>query len=169
MVSGNFMAQPRVKPKYNPRGDDEPVLIHYKAFAKQSNVYIRWSRNPNHLFPDYRDVSGSTVSQKRINTAKKIVILILLQEQRKITKCFEDLARKKYRGKKMIVSVDIPSAIRRVQSAKLKRDNDYDYGEADDEGMWITACKLSDEMLVGTILHEALHYIGTLHCIHSFD
>ena len=106
------------------------------------------------MFPDYRDVSGSHVSQKRINTAKKIVILILLQEERKITKAFEGFARSRYKKKKVVVAVDIQSAIQRVSNCKLKRDNEDDYGEADDEAIWISACKLSDESLIGVILHE---------------
>ena len=141
---------------------DEAEVLDYKAYARNiKGFYIKWSRNPNHIFPEYRSVSGSIVSQKRINIVKKVVCSILLQEERKITRAFEELARKKYKGKKMILKVDIPSAIRRVNTAKVKRDNDYDFGEADDESMWISACKVSDEHLVGTILHEALHYIAT--------
>eukprot|EP00483_Globobulimina_turgida_P009054 UN09072 len=136
--------------------------IDYKTYARNlKGIYIKWSKNPNHIFPDYRQVSGSHVSQKRINVAKQLVSLILRQEQRKIHRAFEEFARKKYRGKKMTLSVNIASAIKRVNTAKVKRDNDYDYGEADDENMWISACQLSDEQLVGTILHEAIHYIAT--------
>eukprot|EP01084_Bolivina_argentea_P125102 221687_1 len=153
--------QNKQKNKKNSNKQSNKKQLDYKTYTRSlKGIYIKWSKNPNYIFPDYREVSGSHVSQKRINVAKQIVCLILQQEERKITKAFDDLARKKYRGKKMILSVDIPSAIKRVQTAKVKRDNDYDYGEADDENMWISACQLSDEYLVGTILHEALHYIA---------
>ena len=136
--------------------------IPYKTYARNlKGVYIKWSKNANHIFPEYRNVSGSHVSQKRINVAKKLVILILQQEEKTITRAFEELARKKYKGKKMIVSLDMESAIHRVNTAKVKRDNDEDYGEADDEGMWISACQCPDDELVGTILHEAIHYLAT--------
>ena len=42
------------------------------------------------------------------------------------------------------------------------QDNDIDYGEADDEKIWISKCKMSDEYLLGTILHESLHYCVTI-------
>lgn len=141
------MAQPR-------SGDEDGRYPDYKTYSRQKCIYIKWSTNPKHLFPDYRDVSGSYVSQRRINIAKKIVILLLLQEERKITKAFESFARCRYRKKKVVVLVDTQSAIERVANCKLKRDNEYDYGEADEEAMWISACKLSDEKLVGVILHE---------------
>eukprot|EP01083_Nonionella_stella_P004334 12513_1 len=156
------MAQLNKKNKKNMKRISKNQPMGYKTYARNmKGMYIKWSNNPNHIFPDYRDVSGSHVSQKRINVAKQLVCLILKQEEQRITKAFEDFARKKYRGKRMVVALNIPSAIKRVHTAKLKRDNDYDFGEADDENMWITACQLSDEGLVGTILHEALHYIAT--------
>eukprot|EP01084_Bolivina_argentea_P308700 533878_1 len=146
------------KNKNNAKNKNE---MNYKQYARNvKGVFIRWHKNGNYIFPDYREVSGSHVSQKRINTAKEIVCLILKQEEKKITNSFEEFAKKRYGGR-MILKVDIDGAIQRVNTARVKRDNDYDYGEADDERMWISACKLSDEYLVGTILHEAIHYIAT--------
>lgn len=148
--------------KHQQKEDGNMQHMDYKKYAKSlKGVYIRWSKDANHIFPEYRQVSGSFVSQKRINVARKLVALILQQEERKIVRAFEELARKKYKGKQVVVDVNIQSAMQRVLTAKVKKDNDYDYGEADDESMWISACQLADDELVGVLLHEALHYIAT--------
>ena len=59
----------------------------YKSIAKSTKGFkIKWGKG---IFPDYRDLSGPDVSQKRINRAKTIVKLILDQERNKITKAFK--------------------------------------------------------------------------------
>ncbi len=58
-----------------------------KGFSK-----LHWGKC---LFPDYRDLSGPKVSQKRINRAKIIVKYILRQESNRIIKAFETFAKKK--------------------------------------------------------------------------
>ena len=65
----------------------------YKAIAKSTKGYkIKWGKG---IFPEYGNLSGPEVSQKRINRAKSIVKLILEQEENKITKAFNTFAKKK--------------------------------------------------------------------------
>ena len=55
------------------------MAMDYRKFSKTvKGMYIRWGVD---MFPDYRDVSGPNVSQKRLNRAKTIVVLILAQVQ----------------------------------------------------------------------------------------
>ena len=66
----------------------------YKIIAKSTKGYkIKWGKG---IFPEYGNLSGPDVSQKRINRAKTIVKLILEQEENKITKAFQTFARKKF-------------------------------------------------------------------------
>jgi len=51
--------------------------MNYRKYSSTlPGFYMRWG---NTIFPDYRDVSGANVSQKRLSRAKKIVVLILKQ------------------------------------------------------------------------------------------
>ena len=136
--------------------------IDYRKYCQNlKGIHLTWSNKPNEIFPLDRNVSGSHISQKRINVGKIIVKMILKQESKTIEKAFMQLANKKYKGRNMILKLDFDLAFRRVESAKVKKDNDYDYGEADDQGMWISAAKQSDSQLISTMLHESLHYMAT--------
>ena len=133
----------------------------YKKLAKSTKgLSVRWSNN---LFPDYRKyMSGPDVSVKRIKRCVKIVKLILDENRNKITKSFTDFARKKYYNKNINIIVDIDSAIEAVNNTILHTDDDELYGESDGITIWISSIKMSDEELIGTILHESLHNICTI-------
>ncbi len=132
----------------------------YKSVAKSTKGFnIKWSKG---IFPDYGDLSGPDVSQKRINRAKNIVKLILNQEKNKIEKAFKIFARKKYYNQNVNVNFDIDSAIKMVENTTLHTDDEELYGESDGFQIWITAIKMSNESLIGTILHESLHNICTI-------
>eukprot|EP01084_Bolivina_argentea_P273644 466174_1 len=137
--------------------------MNYKQYTKYiCKWYIRWSNKSNEIFPNYRNISGSIVSQKRINKAKKIVIMLLKEESKKIIKAWKQFISKRYKRKNVILKVDIKNAIKRVKTTKLQPDDDETYGEADEDMIWVTEAPLSDEGLIGTILHEALHFMATL-------
>jgi hypothetical protein len=132
----------------------------YKSVAKSTKGYkIKWGKG---IFPNYGDLSGADVSQKRINRAKNIVKLILDQERNKIEKAFKIFARKKYYNQNVNIKVDINSAINMVENTILHTDDQELYGESDGTQIWITAIKMSNEALIGTILHESLHNICTI-------
>jgi hypothetical protein len=132
----------------------------YKKLAKSLKGFnISWKNSG--IFPKYKNISGPLVSKKRINRAKKIVKLILEEEKVKIINAFKMLVKKKYDSKKT-VNVDIESAIECVNNTVLSKESDDIYGESDGEKIWISEVKMSDEYLVGTILHESLHHICTL-------
>ena len=82
----------------------------YKQIANTTKGFskLHWG---NCLFPDYRDLSGPKVKQKRINRAKIIVKYILRQETQKITRAFETFAKKKYYNKNPTTIVNLESAI----------------------------------------------------------
>ena len=121
-------------------------------------VDIRWGQG---IFPEYRDISGPIVSKKRINRLKPIVKNLLIVEEDKILNAFKTLARKRYRGKTMMIKIDIPYALNRVDTVVLATDNEDIYGETDGYTIWISSIKMSDEILLGTMLHEALHGLVT--------
>jgi len=80
-----------------------------KELALSKGCYVRWSREKSFIFPDYRDVSGSYVSRKRLERAKKIVIVILLKCDQIIYRAFQEFCRKKYKGCNKFVRLDISS------------------------------------------------------------
>jgi hypothetical protein len=132
----------------------------YKSIAKSTKGFkIKWGKG---IFPDYRDLSGPDVSQKRINRAKTIVKLILDQERNKITKAFQTFAKKKFYNQNVNVIVNIDDAILMVDNTTLHTDDDELYGASDGVQIWISAIKMSSETLIGTILHESLHNICTI-------
>jgi len=120
-------------------------------------VYLKW--NDNCVFPEYKYNSGPIVSNKILKRAKKIVIEILTNEKDKIEKAFKSLT-KRYKDKYIEITYDYEAAYRRVRSTKLCPASDYCYGESDESGIWICKNKIDYAELVGTILHEALHYFA---------
>ena len=113
------------------------------------------------IFPDYPDTSGSVVSQRRINQVKPRVIHILRNHETDIRKAFETLATRRRKRPPRKIEMHFESAIAKVENAKLCAASEWAHGESDDTCIWIPANKLNDTMLMGTILHESLHYIAT--------
>jgi len=111
------------------------------------------------IFPKYPSTSGSYISQRRINKQKQAVIHILKTKQPQILAAFKQLA-KRYR-KQPKIELNIDQSIEKVRNAIVTYDSDELHGESDDHRMWIPAAKCNDTYLMGTMLHEALHYICT--------
>ena len=111
------------------------------------------------IFPDYPNTSGSYVSQRRINKQKKTVIDILQKRESDIKRAFQQLA-KRYSNPPQI-KLHIEQAIQKVERAKVTRASEELHGESDDTRIWIPSNKMNDIRLMGTLLHEALHYICT--------
>ena len=131
----------------------------YKEKCKKiKGVSIKWDKNQ--VFPVYTYKSGPILSNKILMRAKKIVIDILKEEGKKIECAFISLAKKKYKGKKVNIDFDYDTAIKRICSAKLGGENEDCYGESDEKQIWIFKNKIPYDTLVGTILHEALHYFA---------
>lgn len=111
------------------------------------------------IFPDYPNTSGSHVSQTRINKQKDTVIRILQTKQTQILSAFKQLAKRYSKTPKIELHIDM--AIEKVRNARVTFDSDDLHGESDDYRMWIPAAKCNDTYLMGTMLHEALHYVCT--------
>ena len=111
------------------------------------------------IFPTYPNTSGSYVSQRRINKQKEAVIKILQTKQPQILAAFKQLAKRYSKQPKIELHID--TAIEKVANARVTYDSDDLHGESDDYRMWIPAAKCNDTYLMGTMLHEALHYICT--------
>jgi hypothetical protein len=132
----------------------------YKKLAKElKGIHVVWNKQT--IFPEYKYTSGPIVSKKRINKAKQIVILILKEEQKKITNAFKILANKKYKGKNINIKINFDSAINCVNNTVLTKENDEIFGETDGYTIWISPTKMSYEYIIGTLLHESLHHICT--------
>ena len=56
--------------------------------------------------------------------------------------------------------IEKPVTIKKVEKTKLGPTYDLKFGESDYYDIWIFSNKMSDEYLIGTILHEALHNIA---------
>jgi hypothetical protein len=111
------------------------------------------------IFPNYPNTSGSRVSQRRINKQKDAVINILKTKEPEIRKAFKQLAKRYSKNPKIELHMDM--AIEKVKNAQVTYESEYLHGESDNYRMWIPAAKMNDVYLMGTILHEALHYICT--------
>ncbi len=134
--------------------------MNYRKIASNiKGMHVIWKDSK--IFPDYTFNSGSYVSQKRINKAIKVVVKILEDEQNKIKRAFKDLANKKYKGKKITINFDFKSSIERVKNAKVNKESDLVDGESDYYQIWINSNKISDDLLIGVLLHESLHYLAT--------
>jgi len=132
----------------------------YKKIAKEmKGVHINWENGK--IFPKYKYNSGPHVSQKRINKAIKIVLAILEDEEEKIKKEFKRFAEKRYKGKNVRVNFSFNTAKDKVKNTTVSKEDEDLHGEASFYKIWISSNKLSDDELVGTILHESLHYIAT--------
>lgn len=133
-------------------------MVAYKMKRPMKGMYVRWYDNSSHIFPDYRDVSGSVVSMRRINRAKKLVNTIIDSEQKTIEREF----RKRCTG---TPKFNFEFAKEKVNTAKLSsvvKPDESVYGMTTAGTIWITPMKMSDELLIGTLLHEALHDICTV-------
>lgn len=111
------------------------------------------------IFPTYPSTSGSYVSQRRINKLKPIVINILQTKQTQIFQAFKKLASRYTKMPK--IELHIEEAIEKVRNARVTSGSDDMHGESDDYRIWIPKNKTNDTVLLGTLLHEALHYICT--------
>ena len=129
-----------------------------KYINKNSKIQVKW--NNNNIFPIYKEISGSHVSQKRINRAKNIVIEILTIERNKIDKAFKTLINKKYKDRSIVIKYYYNSTLERVKNAKLSKESDIIDAETDDNIIWVCKNKMSDAHLIGAILHESLHYLA---------
>lgn len=131
------------------------------TYKKQCNsikgVHLCWYNK--RVFPKYNYNSGPIVSNKILKRAKIIVIKILTYERKKIENAFKFLA-KRYKDKFINMTFNYELAYKRVLSTKLCPANDYCYGESDGSQIWICKNKIDYAELVGTILHEALHYFA---------
>ena len=132
-------------------------MTYKKKCNSMKGVYLQW--NNNYIFPEYKDNSGPIVSNKILKRAKKIVIDILTYERKKIENAFRYLT-KRYKDKSIQITYDYEAAYRRVSSTKLCPANEFCYGVSDETGIWICKNKIDYAELVGTILHEALHYFA---------
>lgn len=111
------------------------------------------------IFPRYPPTSGSFVSQRRINKLKPKVIQILITKQDTIHRAFQKLATRYERPP--VIKLNLELAISKVENARVTGTSDSLHGESDDYRMWIPKNKCNDALLMGTMLHEALHYICT--------
>ncbi len=157
----SIVRKKKVKKKYTNKKQKIKRICSYKEIANLTKGFkkIHWG---NRLFPDYRDLSGPKVSRKRINRAKIIVKSILRQQSQKITEAFETFAKKKYYKQNPKTVVSIARAINMVENTILYTEDHCIYGYSDGYSIWVSAIKMSNEALVGTILHESLHNISTI-------
>ena len=131
----------------------------YKEKCKNiKGVGIKWDNKQ--VFPVYTYKSAPILSNKTLKRGKKIVIDIIKEEGKRIENAFISLAKKKYKGRKINVEFDYETAKKRIYSTKLGSENEDCYGESDENQIWIFKNKIPYDTLVGTILHEALHYFA---------
>ena len=87
------------------------------------------------------------------------MICILKTKQSQILAAFKQLAKRYSKPPK--IELHIEQAIEKVRNARVTYESEDLHGESDDYRMWIPAAKCNDTYLMGTMLHEALHYICT--------
>tara|TARA_Y100001970_G_C13952388_1_gene708902 strand:- start:269 stop:733 length:465 start_codon:yes stop_codon:yes gene_type:complete len=128
----------------------------YGKYVHIKGVSIKWSGQ--NIFPQYPSTSGSFVSQRRINKLKPLAIRILTEGKEQILKVFTNFLQRKYHGM-VKVSFDLAFAIDRIHTTKVHTYKKGDvFGECDENKIFIAKEKMNDSYLLGTMLHEALHY-----------
>lgn len=128
----------------------------YRQSVNIKGVRIQW--HGQNIFPQYPATSGSFVSQRRINKLKPLAIRVLSEEKEKILKVFTTFLQRKYHGM-VRVSFDLAFAIDRIHTTKVHHYKKGDvFGECDEKKIFIAREKMNDSYLLGTMLHEALHY-----------
>ena len=125
------------------------------------------------LFPDYEaDTSRRRpATRARMHRMQREAVRRLREHRADIAFCFEASCvdaqlrcRRKYRSYPIdSVRVDVERAVERVRRCIVSPHVSADaWGESDDEQVFISAAQLfTDSELLGTMLHEALHYCGT--------
>jgi len=71
---------------------------------------------------------------------------------------FRNFALRKYRCKRREVAFDDGGALRRIRDAVLFHDDPCCRGETDGAQIRISAIEMTHAELVGTLLHEAMHF-----------
>ena len=60
-----------------------------------------------------------------------------------------------------VIEFNIDQAIEKVKNARVIYSSNNLHGESDNYRIWIPSAKMNDTYLLGTMLHESLHYICT--------
>ena len=120
---------------------------------------VRVRFRPSMVFPDYPGTSGAQVSQRRVNRLKPTAIAVLQDRERVVFRAFQAFARRRHSDRPPKVRFDLTSALRRVEGAAVCAEGVY--GECDEERVWVAREKMNDAYLLGTLLHEALHFSTT--------
>ena len=87
---------------------------------------------------------------------KILAVALLRKEEKRIYKAFLDFSKKRYKDNPPQVLLDMEACIQRVYSALVCPEGIY--GECDEHRIWIAKEKMNNAYLLGTLLHEALHY-----------
>ena len=86
----------------------------------------------------------------------------MLQRRDDIEKCFTSFCFAQY-DKCKRVKVDMDEAIARVRRCEINSFLEGVWGESNDEDVYVSnEFDMTDPELVGTIMHEALHYVCRL-------
>lgn len=127
------------------------------AYPAVKGVHVRF--RPSMVFPNYPNTSGSHVSQRRVNRLKPIALAVLQDREKTVFKAFQAFARRRHSDRPPKVRFDLETALRRVEGAAVCPEGVY--GECDEARVWVAREKMNDAYLLGTLLHEALHYAVT--------
>lgn len=91
--------------------------------------------------------------------AKFFAASTLRQHRNEIAQCINDYVFAEY-DKCKRVRVDMDKAIQRARVCKIDPVLEGVWGESNDEDVWVSnEFEMTDPELVGTIMHEALHYV----------
>ena len=127
------------------------------TYPAVKGAHVRF--RPSKLFPLYPNTSGSRASQRRVNRLKPLALAVLQDRKGIVVKAFEAFARRRHADRPPKVRFDLEGALRRVRGAAVCAEGVY--GECDEERVWVAREKMNDAYLLGTLLHEALHYAVT--------
>ena len=113
------------------------------------------------IFPKYysngRNRRQNKITTQRIDTLKPVVISLLVEHIETIKKAFDYLSSTLYNGSN--VKLYLREAIIRIRSARLGVVREGFLLEADEASIVVSPGYMSDSYLIGTLLHESLHYI----------
>ena len=116
------------------------------------------------VFPVYksnaRNRRMNVVTQIRIDSLKPVAINIIETETDSLQFAFDYLGKLFYRGEP--ITLDINQSKRRLHNTRLGEVQEGFITESDEMDIVIAPGNMSDSYLLGTLLHEMIHYMGQI-------
>jgi len=159
----------------------EQVPKHYCSMILETDIHKHYNRDgifsspyqyrarsrfgtEHRVFPIYtsnaRNRRMNIITQDRIDSLKPVAIQIVEQKIDSLQFAFDFLGKLFYRGRSVILDID--RSKRRAYQARLGEVQEGFIAESDEIEIVIAPGSMSESYLLGTLLHEMIHYMGQI-------